>query len=135
MLQAIGGAMLNPVAMSIIRNTFTDPGERAQAIGIWGGVIGLSMALGPVLGGALVEGIGWPAIFWVNVPVGLAAIALTARFVSESRAPHPRRPDPVGQVLMLVLLATVTYAIIEAPQAGWLSAQTLGLFGVAVAAL
>jgi EmrB/QacA subfamily drug resistance transporter len=135
MLQAIGGAMLNPVAMSIIRNTFTDANERAQAIGIWGGVIGLSMALGPVLGGVLVEGIGWRSIFWVNVPVGLAAIALTARYVAESRAPHPRRPDPVGQVLVFTLLASVTYAIIEAPGAGWLSVQTLGLFALALAAL
>jgi EmrB/QacA subfamily drug resistance transporter len=135
MLQAVGGAMLNPVAMSIIRNTFTDPGERAQAIGIWGGVIGLSMALGPVLGGVLVEGIGWRSIFWVNVPIGLAAIVLTARFVAESRAPHPRRPDPIGQVLVLVLLASVTYAIIDAPSAGWLSAQTVALFALAAGAL
>jgi EmrB/QacA subfamily drug resistance transporter len=135
MLQAIGGAMLNPVAMSIIRNTFTDPNERAQAIGIWGGVIGLSMALGPVLGGALVEGIGWRSIFWVNVPIGLAAIVMTARYVEESRAPHARRFDPVGQVLVFVLLASVTYAIIEAPAAGWLSGQTVGLLVLALAAL
>ena len=134
-VQAIGGSMLNPVAMSIVRNTFTDPRERAQAIGIWGGVIGLSMALGPVLGGALVEGIGWRAIFWVNVPVGVAAFALTARFIAESRAPHPRRPDPVGQVLVLLFLGCLTYAIIEGPDAGWVSGQTLGLFGVAAAAL
>src|SRR3954453_7744059 len=80
MLQAVGGSMLNPVAMSIIRNTFDDPRERAQAIGIWGAVVGLSLALGPVLGGALVE-LSWRAIFLVNIPVGLAAIALTARFV------------------------------------------------------
>jgi EmrB/QacA subfamily drug resistance transporter len=135
MLQAVGGSMLNPVAMSIIRNTFTDPRERSQAIGIWGGVIGLSMALGPVLGGALVEGVGWRSIFWVNVPVGVLAFVLTARFVAESRAPHARRPDPVGQVLVLAILASVTYAIIEAPAAGWLSAQTLGLFVVALVAL
>jgi EmrB/QacA subfamily drug resistance transporter len=135
MLQAIGGSMLNPVAMSIIRNTFTDPRERSQAIGIWGGVIGLSMALGPVLGGALVEGVGWRSIFWVNVPVGLLAWVLTARFVAESRAPHARRPDPVGQALVFSILASVTYAIIEAPAAGWVSAQTLGLFAFAAVAL
>jgi EmrB/QacA subfamily drug resistance transporter len=135
MVQAVGGSMLNPVAMSIIRNTFTDPRERAQAIGVWGGVIGVSMALGPVLGGALVDGVGWRSIFWVNVPVGLLAIALTARFVPESRAPHARRPDPVGQVLVLALLACLTYAIIEAPDAGWTSPQTLGLFAVSAAAL
>ena len=134
-LQAVGGSMLNPVAMSIIRNTFENPRERAQAIGIWGAVIGLSMALGPVLGGALVDGIGWRAIFWVNVPVGLLAIFLTRRFVPESRADEPRRPDVIGQVLVFVMLASVTYAIIEAPDAGWLSAQTLGTFGLGALAL
>jgi EmrB/QacA subfamily drug resistance transporter len=135
MVQAVGGAMLNPVAMSIIRNTFTDPRERAQAIGVWGGVVGVSMALGPVLGGALVEGVGWRSIFWVNVPVGLLAIVLTARFVPESRAPHARRPDPVGQLLVLALLACLTYAIIEGPDAGWTSLQTLGLFAASGLAL
>ena len=134
-LQAVGGSMLNPVAMSIIRNTFENPRERAQAIGIWGAVIGLSMALGPVLGGALVDGIGWRAIFWVNVPVGLLAIFLTRRFVPESRADEPRRPDVIGQVLVFVMLASVTYAIIEAPDAGWLSAQTLGTFALGALAL
>ena len=73
-VQAIGGSMLNPVAMSIIRNTFEDPRERAQAIGIWAAVVGISMALGPVLGGVLV-GLSWRAVFLVNIPVGLAAIA------------------------------------------------------------
>ncbi len=112
MVQAVGGSMLNPVAMSIIRNTFDDPRERAQAIGIWGAVIGVSMALGPVLGGALVE-LSWRAIFLVNLPVGLLAIALTARYVPESRAPRARRVDPVGQVLVVVLLSTLVYGIIE----------------------
>jgi EmrB/QacA subfamily drug resistance transporter len=133
-LQAIGGSMLNPVAMSIIRNVFEDPRERAQAIGVWGGVIGISMALGPLVGGALVDSVGWPAVFLVNVPVGLLAIALTAAFVPESRAPHPRRIDPVGQILVVVALASLTYAIIEAPSDGWLSAQTLGLFGLTIIA-
>src|ERR1700729_983337 len=73
MLQAVGGSMLNPVAMSIITNTFTDPRERARAIGVWGGVVGISLALGPVIGGALVGSVGWRAIFWINIPVGVAA--------------------------------------------------------------
>ena len=135
MLQAVGGSMLNPVAMSIIRNVFTDPRERAQAIGMWGAAVGLSLALGPVVGGALVESAGWRSVFWINIPVGLAALALTMRFVPESRAPRPRRIDPVGQLLMIALLASLTYAIIEAPSAGWLSAQSVALFAFAAAAL
>jgi EmrB/QacA subfamily drug resistance transporter len=135
MIQAVGGSMLNPVAMSIITNTFTDPGERARAIGVWGGVFGLSMALGPVAGGALVDSVGWRGIFWVNIPVGIAAIILTALFVPESRADRPRRPDPIGQFLIIVFLASLTYAIIEGPGSGWESPRILALFGVAVLAL
>ena len=135
MIQAVGGSMLNPVAMSIIRNVFEDPRERAQAIGLWGGVVGISFALGPVVGGALVDSVGWRAIFLVNVPVGLAAIVLTALFVPESRAPRARRIDPVGQVLVITMLASVTYAIIQGPSSGWTSADILGLFGVAVVSL
>jgi EmrB/QacA subfamily drug resistance transporter len=135
MLQAIGGSMLNPVAMSIITNTFTEPRERARAIGVWGGVIGISLALGPVIGGGLVGSIGWRAIFWINIPVGLAAWVLAARFVPESRAPHPRRLDPVGQVLVIAVLASLTYAIIEGPSAGFRSARTLGIFAFAALGL
>lgn len=135
MVQAVGGSMLNPVAMSIITNTFTDPRERARAIGVWGGVVGISMAAGPVLGGALVETTGWRTIFWINLPVGLAALALTARYVPESRAPRPRRADPVGQILVIALLGTLTYGIIEGPAAGWTSPVILGCFAVAACSL
>jgi EmrB/QacA subfamily drug resistance transporter len=133
-LQGVGASMLNPVAMSIIRNTFEDPRERAQAIGVWGAVFGVSLALGPVLGGVLVP-LSWRAVFLVNIPVGLAAIALTARFVPESRAPRPRRPDPIGQVLVIVLLASLTSAIIEGPDLGWSSPWIVALGVVAGAAL
>ncbi|MER7788129.1 MFS transporter [Streptomyces sp. NPDC097640] len=119
MVQAVGGSMLNPVAMSIIANTFTEPRERARAIGVWGGVVGISMAAGPLVGGVLVQSVGWRSIFWLNLPIGLLALVLTARYVPESRAPKPRRTDPVGQVLVAALLGSLTYAIIEAPDRGW----------------
>ncbi|MFD5268772.1 MFS transporter [Streptomyces sp. NPDC058335] len=133
MVQAVGGSMLNPVAMSIITNTFTDPRERARAIGVWGAVVGISMAAGPLIGGLLVESVGWRSIFWVNLPVGLAALLLTLRHVPESRAPKARRPDPVGQVLVIALFGCLTYAIIEAPEAGL--ATSLPFAAVALAAL
>ncbi|RPF33321.1 MFS transporter [Streptomyces sp. TLI_185] len=133
MIQAVGGSMLNPVAMSIITNTFTDPAERARAIGVWGGVVGISMAAGPLAGGLLVESVGWRSIFWVNLPVGLAALLLTLRYVPESRAPKARRPDPVGQLLVIALFGSLTYAIIEAPTSG--AAFVLPFVAVALAAL
>ncbi|MFE0100092.1 MFS transporter [Streptomyces sp. NPDC059009] len=134
-VQAIGGSMLNPVAMSIITNTFRAPRERARAIGVWGGVVGISMAAGPLAGGLLVEAVGWRSIFWVNLPVCAAALLLTARYVPESRAPKPRRPDPVGQLLVTALLGSVTYAIIEAPSAGPASPLIRALIGCAVLSL
>ncbi len=133
MVQAVGGSMLNPVAMSIITNTFTERRERARAIGIWGGVVGLSMALGPVVGGVLVSTVGWRSIFWVNIPVGIAAIVLTALFVPESKAPRARRFDPVGQLLVMVTLATLVYGIIEGPGRGWTSPLIIACFAVAAA--
>jgi EmrB/QacA subfamily drug resistance transporter len=132
-VQALGGTMLNPVAMSIIVNVYTDPKQRAQAIGVWAGVHGVAMAIGPLLGGALVQTVGWRAIFWVNAPVAIAAIALTRRFVPESRAERPRRFDPVGQALIAVGLATLTSVLIEARGAGWRSPPITA--GLAVAAL
>ncbi|HEY2670878.1 MAG TPA: MFS transporter [Rugosimonospora sp.] len=134
-LQAIGGSMLNPVAMSIITNVFTDRRQRAKAIGVWGGVVGISFALGPTVGGLLVQSIGWRSIFWINIPVVVAAIVLTAVFVPESRAARSRRVDPVGQVLVFSTLATLTYGIIEGPGRGWSSPEILGCFAVAVASV
>jgi EmrB/QacA subfamily drug resistance transporter len=129
-VQATGGSMLNPVAMSIIRNVFEDPRERAQAIGMWGGVAGLSFALGPIAGGALVDSVGWRWVFLVNVPVGIVALALTALYVPESRAPRSRRVDAVGQLLVIAALTSLTFAIIEGHNLGWESPAILGLFAV-----
>jgi len=92
------------------------------------------MALGPVVGGALVDSVGWRAVFLVNLPVGLVAIGLTAFYVPESRAARARRIDPTGQLLVITALATLTYAIVDGPSRGWLSGQTLGLFAASAAA-
>ncbi|KUN91659.1 MFS transporter [Streptomyces caeruleatus] len=130
MVQAVGGSMLNPVAMSIITNTFVDPRERARAIGVWGAVVGISMGAGPLVGGLLVDSVGWRAIFWVNLPVGLAALLLTFLHVPESRAPRPRRLDPVGQLLVIALFGSLTYAIIEAPNAGFTAVLPLAIIAL-----
>jgi EmrB/QacA subfamily drug resistance transporter len=131
-LQAVGGTMLNPVALAIVATTFPDPAERARAIGVFGSVTGLALALGPILGGALVDGLGWHSVFWVNVPIAAAAIAGTALFVPESRAARARRPDPVGQVLVILVLGSVVFAIIESRPLGWNSPVILGLLAAGV---
>jgi EmrB/QacA subfamily drug resistance transporter len=134
-LQAVGAAMLNPVAMSIITNTFTDPRERAQAVGMWGAVFGVSMALGPIVGGGLTSAAGWRSIFLINIPIGIAAILLTMRFIPESKAERARRFDPVGQLLVIVLLSTLTFGIIEAPTRGWSSPAIVSALAATVLAL
>src|SRR2546429_4531684 len=131
-LQAAGGTMLNPVAMAIVATTFPDPAERARAIGVFGSMTGLSLALGPILGGALVDGFGWHSIFWINVPIVSAAIVCTALFVPESRAARARRFDPVGQILVVLALGSIVYAIIGSAWLGWTSPVILGLLAVAV---
>jgi EmrB/QacA subfamily drug resistance transporter len=132
-LQAVGGSMLNPVAMSIIAATFTDRAARARAVGAWGAVAGLSLASGPVLGGLLVSGLGWRSIFWINVPIGVLAIYLTQRFVPESSAARGKRFDPLGQLLVVTFLGPVTAAVIEAPRHGWSSPLIIALFALAAA--
>ncbi len=127
-LQGLGASMLNPVALSIIANVFPSPKDRARAVGIWGAVAGVSLALGPLLGGILTQTVGWRSVFWINLPIGLAALALAARFVPESKAPRARALDPVGQALVFVGLASITYAVIEGPHAGQTSWPILGLF-------
>jgi EmrB/QacA subfamily drug resistance transporter len=131
-VQAAGGTMLNPVAMAIVATTFPDPRERARAIGVFGSMAGLSLALGPILGGALVDGLGWHSVFWINVPIVVLALVGTARFVPESRAPRARRFDPVGQILVVLVLGCVVYAIIESRTSGWTSPVIIGLLAVAV---
>jgi EmrB/QacA subfamily drug resistance transporter len=135
MIQAVGGSMLNPVAMSIITATFTDRKQRARAVGFWSAVVGVSMGLGPLVGGILTDSVGWRSIFWINVPIVIAAIVLTALFVPESRAARARRFDPVGQGLVILLLVTLVGGLIEGPNLGWGSVGTVLLFTVAALSL
>jgi EmrB/QacA subfamily drug resistance transporter len=134
MLQGVGGSMLTPISLSIVRNTFHDPAERARALGIWSGIFGVAAACGPIVGGILVSTIGWRSIFWLNVPICAAMIVATLRYVPESRAPRPRRVDVPGQLLMFVLLASLTYAVIQGPVSGWTDPLVLAPFAVAVLA-
>jgi len=133
MVQAIGGSMLNPVALSIITNTFTEAKERARAIGAWSGVVGISIAAGPIIGGTLVDTIGWRSIFWLNIPIGIAAFFLTKLFIPESRAEKTRRLDPIGQILIIVFLATLIFGIIESPEFGWTASVIIVCFIVSIA--
>jgi MFS family permease len=97
-------------------------------------VLGLSLAIGPVIGGVLVDGIGWRSIFWINVPIGIVAIVLAGHFIPESKASRARRLDPTAQALIVVLLASLTYAIIEGPSRGWGSELIVGLFALSALA-
>jgi EmrB/QacA subfamily drug resistance transporter len=134
MLQAVGGSMLNPVAMSIITQVFTGKVERARAIGVWGGVVGISMALGPIVGGLLIEAINWRAVFWINLPICALAIVLTAIFVPESRSITMRDVDPVGQGLGMAFLFGLVYVLIEGPVRGWTDGRIVVVAVVAAVA-
>jgi EmrB/QacA subfamily drug resistance transporter len=133
--QGIGAAMLNPVALAIITNTFSDPKDRARAIGFWGATFGIALALGPLIGGVLTQTVGWRYIFLINVPIGIAAVVLSALYVPESKAPRARALDPVGQVIVISALASLTYALIEGERAGWTSPLILGLFATTIVAI
>jgi EmrB/QacA subfamily drug resistance transporter len=131
-VQGVGASMLTPVALAIVVSAMPDPRERAQAIGIWGAMFGLSMAVGPSAGGALIAALDWTAVFWVNVPLVVVAISLVTMFVPESRAVRARGLDPAGQVLLALLLALVVGVLIEGPRIGWTSPAALSAYGTIV---
>ena len=135
LLQGIGGSMLNPVALSIISQVFVGRVERARAIGIWGAVMGIAMALGPMLGGALIELGDWRAVFWINLPICAAAILLTAIFVPESRSATMRDVDPIGQALAVAFLFSVVFVLIQGREMGRSAAPSVAISIVAVLAL
>ncbi len=129
-LMGIGGAFIFPTTLSILTNTFRDPGERASAIGIWAGVSGIGIALGPLAGGLLVEQFGWGSVFLVNLPICAAAMLLAWRFVpnTSDRAESPL--DPLGALFSIVGFLFLLYGIIEGPDRGWTSPVVLISLGV-----
>jgi EmrB/QacA subfamily drug resistance transporter len=130
-LQGVGGSMLNPVALGIITNVYTDPAKRARALGVWGSVLGVAMALGPGLGGVLIDTIGWQAIFWVNVPV-CAVVLWATRFLPESFGDRSRRLDVLGQGLVVVSMFLLVLAITQLPHLGLRSLWAWAAFGAFV---
>ena len=131
MLQGIGGSMLNPVAMSIITQVFTEKLERAKAIGLWGSVTGISLGMGPIIGGLIVAYFSWRYVFFVNVPIIAAAIILTQKFVPESKVEKTAKNDFVGQALMILFLFSSIYSIIGLPRKGLFAPDILstGIIG------
>src|SRR5262245_31649049 len=133
-LQGAGAAIMTPTALSIISTTFTEGAERNKALGIWGALGGVGATTAWLIGGPLTDGPGWRWIFFINVPVGLAALALSRPLLRESRATLAtarRSYDPAGALTSTGALVLLVYAVVTAPQAGWASARTAGsLIGV-----
>ncbi|QIK67522.1 MFS transporter [Nocardioides sp. HDW12B] len=128
-------AVIFPTTLSIISNTFSDRRERATALGLWGAAVGLGVALGPVTGGLLLEHSSWQSIFWAQVPVALLTAGLAVAFVPESRDPSVPPIDRAGFATSVAALGTLTWTIIEAPEHGWSSTETLTGFAVAAVLL
>ncbi len=134
-LQGVGAALELPATLAILRDTYPDAGERERAIGIWAGVAGLALAIGPVLGGGFVDAFGWPSIFVINIPVAVTAIVLALRAVGEHVNPELGGLDALGQVLGTGALGVVAFAAIEGRDRGFGSGLIIGLFIVGLLAL
>jgi EmrB/QacA subfamily drug resistance transporter len=126
----LGGALIMPSTLSVIANVFP-AAERAKAITVWAGVSGLGVGLGPLVGGLLIENFEWSAVFLLNVPIVVVALALGLVLVPESRDPSGARLDLPGAALSIGAVSSLVYGIIEAPAAGWTDPVILGAFGVA----
>jgi EmrB/QacA subfamily drug resistance transporter len=134
--QGIGAAIMTPTALSIITTTFEEGAERNKALGIWGALGGIGATTAWLIGGPLVDGPGWEWIFFINIPVGLAALALAPVLLRESRAATARRSyDPAGALTITGALALLVYAIVEAPDTGWGDPQTILLLAGSAALL
>ena len=134
-VQGVAAATVNVTSLALVSAAFPDPKLKAWAIGIWTAIASTAIAIGPTLGGFMVQQTGWRSIFMVNVPVGLVVLALTWHFVAESWDGRPRRFDIPGQLLFMTAVGAFAFAVIEGPQAAWLSGEILTLFVVAGAAL
>lgn len=134
-IMGIGGALIMPATLSLLTNLFTDPKERARAIGIWAGVSGIGIAIGPMLGGWLLGHFHWGSVFLVNVPV--VAIVLPAGYflLPDSKAEDGPSLDPLGAVLSIIGLVALVWGIIEAPSDGWTARPVVIAFAVGIAAL
>ena len=131
-VQGLGGAMMMPNTLSIIANVFP-PGERGKAMGFWGGVSGISLALGPSLGGLLTEAASWRWIFFINVPLGVVLLGFALRYIPESTDPRSvKQIDYPGVAVLTASLFALTFALIEGQKYGWTSGLILGLFAGAV---
>ncbi len=132
-VQGLGAALVTPAGLSIVSTTFTEGAERNKALGIWGAVGGSGAAVGVLAGGLLTEYLGWEWIFFVNVPVGIAVLALIRRVLLESRAEGiDRATDPLGAITITAGLALLVYTISSAPEEGWASARAIVLGTVAI---
>jgi EmrB/QacA subfamily drug resistance transporter len=135
-LQGLGGALVSPAALSIVTTTFTDGDQRTKALGVWSAIAASGAAVGLLMGGVLTDIASWRWVFFVNVPIGVATVALAVRYVTESRVDTARRSyDIAGAVTVTGGLVVLVYAIVKAQAYGWGSARTLGLGAVAVALL
>ena len=124
-LQGVGGALLTPGSLAILQASFT-PDDRPRAIGAWSGLGGVATAIGPFLGGYLISAVSWRLVFYINLPLAAAVIAISLRHVPESRAPGPRKPiDVMGAITISLALAGITYGLIEASESGWTSPPVL----------
>ena len=130
-VQGIGAAVLVTITLSILTDTFPEPQERAKALGIWAGVSGLALVAGPVLGGLLVDIVGWQSVFFLNVPLGAIAFWVTSRFVRESKNQRKQRLDVPGLVLSILFLASLTYTLTESNAGVWRSPLIIFLLAVA----
>jgi EmrB/QacA subfamily drug resistance transporter len=133
-VMGIGGALIMPTTLSILTNVFPAE-ERAKAIGIWAAVAGLGVGIGPASGGFLLEQLDWTAVFLINVPIVVAALAATPKLVPDSKDPSKARLDPLGALLSTVGLAVLTAAIIEAPERGWTDGIVLAGFAISALVL